>query len=243
MPASGNPSSQNKLLAALSPKCYKRLLPSLELVDVPLGKILYQPKERIKHVYFPRRAVVSMVSIFEDGSMVEVGVVGREGVVGSFLLSGDDMSPHQAIVQIGDGAWRMSADLFKRELDTNGELSNLTRRYSQALFSQVAQTAACNRIHPLAQRLPRWLLLMQDRMQSQTLQLTHDFIATMLGARRAGVTVAASKLQRAGIISYSRGKVSIIEQEKLEAASCECHRIVQDEYNRLLGRYAPPRES
>jgi len=243
MPPSENPRSENKLLAALSAKCYKRLTPSLQLVDFPLGKILYQQKQRIKYVYFPRRAAVSMVNIFEDGSMVEVGVVGREGVLGSFLLSGDDTSPHQAIVQIGDGAWRMSADIFKRELDSNGELSNLTRRYSQALFTQVAQTAACNRIHTIAQRLPRWLLLMQDRMQSQTLQLTHEFIATMLGARRAGVTLAASKLQADGIIRYSRGKVSIIEQEKLEEASCECHRIVHDEYNRLLGRYAPPRES
>ena len=243
MPPSENPRSENKLLAALSAKCYKRLTPSLQLVDFPLGKILYQQKQRIKYVYFPRRAAVSMVNIFEDGSMVEVGVVGREGIVGSFLLSGDDTSPHQAIVQIGDGAWRMPAAAFEREIDSNGELSNLIRRYSQALFTQVAQTAACNRIHPIAQRLPRWLLLMQDRMQSQNLQLTHEFIATMLGTRRAGVTLAASKLQAAGIIRYSRGKVSILEQEKLEAASCECHRIVRDEYNRLLGRYAPPKES
>jgi CRP-like cAMP-binding protein len=237
------PRAENKLLGALSAKCYKRLLPEFELVELPLGKILYHQNQRIKHVYFPRWAAVSMVSVFEDGSMVEVGVVGREGIVGSFLLSGDDTSPHQAIVQIGDGAWRMSAAAFKRELDSNGELSNLTRRYSQALFTQVAQTAACNRIHTISERLPRWLLLMQDRMQSQTLQLTHEFIATMLGARRAGVTLAASKLQAAGIIRYSRGKVSILEQEKLESASCECHKIVQDEYNRLLGRYAPPRES
>ena len=237
------PRAENKLLAALSAKCYKRLLPEFEPVDLPLGKILYHQNQRIKHVYFPRWSAVSMVNVFEDGSMVEVGVVGREGVVGSSLLSGDDTSPHQAIVQIGDGAWRMSAAAFKREIDSNGELSNLIRRYSQALFTQVAQTAACNRIHTISERLPRWLLLMQDRMQSQTLQLTHEFIATMLGARRASVTLAASKLQAAGIIRYSRGKVSIIEQEKLEEASCECHRIVHDEYNRLLGRYAPPRES
>jgi len=243
MPLSEVPRAENKLLGALSAKCYKRLLSELELVEFPLGKILYHQNQRIKHVYFPRWAAVSMVNVFEDGSMVEVGVVGREGVVGSSLLSGDDISPHQAIVQISDGAWRMPAAAFEREIDSNGELSNLIRRYSQALFTQVAQTAACNRIHPIAQRLPRWLLLMQDRMQSQNLQLTHEFIATMLGTRRAGVTLAASKLQAAGIIRYSRGKVSILEQEKLEAASCECHRIVRDEYNRLLGRYAPPKES
>jgi len=132
---------------------------------------------------------------------------------------------------------------FKREIERNGELSNLVRRYSQALFTQVAQTAACNRIHPVAQRLARWLLLMQDRIQSQDLHLTHEFIATMLGSRRAGVTLAAGKLQAEGIIRYSRGKVSILDQEKLEDASCECHTIVHDEYNRLLGRYAPPKES
>lgn len=243
MPVSENPRSENKLLAALSAKCYKRLSPSIELIDLPLGKILYPQKQRVKHVYFPRWAAVSMVNTFEDGSMVEVGVVGREGVLGSFLLSGDDISPHQAIVQIGDGGWKMPVDVFKREIERNGELSNLTRRYSQALFTQVAQTAACNRIHPISQRLARWLLLMQDRVQSQNLHLTHEFIATMLGSRRAGVTLAAGKLQAEGIIRYSRGKVSIIEQEKLEEASCECHRIVHDEYNRLLGRYAPPRES
>jgi CRP-like cAMP-binding protein len=167
---------------------------------------------------------------------VEVGVVGQEGVLGSSLLSGDDIAPHQAIVQLGDGAWRMEAGDFKRELAANGELSNLTRRYSQALFAQVAQTAACNRTHSIAQRLARWLLLIRERVQADTLQLTHEFLATMLGARRAGVTLAASKLQTAGIIRYSRGRVTILEQVKLEAASCECHRIVRDEYRRLLSK-------
>ena len=232
---------ENELLEALSAEYYDRLVPDLELVDFPLGKILYHQKQRIKYVYFPRWAAVSMVNILEDGAMVEVGVVGREGVVGASLLSGDDVSPHQAIVQIADGAWRMEAGVFRREIESNGELTNITRRYLQALFTQVAQTAACNRMHPIVERLARWMLLMQDRIQSDTLQLTHEFIATMLGSRRAGVTLAAGTLQAAGIIRYQRGKVTILDRKKLEEASCECHRLVRDEYDRLLGKFSPAR--
>lgn len=226
----------NKLLTALSSKTYKRLAPQLDAVEFPLGKILYHPKQIIDYVYFPRFTAVSMVNIFEDGSMVEVGVIGREGVVGASLLSGDDISQHQAIVQIADGGWRLKAKAFKREMESNGELAGLTRRYTQALFTQVSQTAACNRMHPIVQRLARWLLLMQDRMESDTLNLTHEFIATMLGARRAGVSIAASALQKAGIIKYRRGTVTILDQKMLEDASCECHRVVRDEYRRLLGK-------
>jgi CRP-like cAMP-binding protein len=233
------PLPENKLLAALSSKCYRRLIPELEIMDLPLGKILYNPKQPIKSVYFPRRAAVSMVNIFEDGSMVEVGVVGPEGMVGTPLLAGDDVSPHQAIVQIADGGWRMKAEVFKREMESNGELANMARRYSQALFTQVAQTAACNRMHPIVKRLARWLLLMQNRVESDVLQLTHEFIATMLGTRRAGVTIAAGTLQAAGIITYHRGKVTILDQKKLEQASCECYRIVRNEYDRLLNNYNP----
>src|SRR6266446_2783167 len=154
---------ENKLLAALTARCFKRLFPDLEAMELPLGKILYSPKQLIKSVYFPRWAAVSMVNIFEDGSMVEVGVVGREGMVGISLLSGDDISPHQAIVQIADGGSRMKTAVFKKEIETNGELANISRRYLQALFTQVAQTASCNRMHSIAQRLARWMLLMQDR--------------------------------------------------------------------------------
>jgi len=229
---------ENKLLAALSARCYKRLFPDLEAIELPLGEILYSPKQLIKSVYFPRWAAVSMVNIFEDGSMVEVGVVGREGMAGISLLSGDEQSPHQAIVQIADGGWRMKASVFKREIENNGELANITRRYSQALFTQVAQTAACNRMHPIVKRLARWLLLMQNRMESDVMQLTHEFISTMLGTRRAGVTIAAGKLQAAGIITYHRGKVTILDQKELEKVSCECYRIVRDEYDRLLGIFS-----
>ena len=234
-----SPVSENKLLAALSAKCYNRLLPELEMVEMTIGKILYSPKQQIKYVYFPRWAAVSMVNIFEDGSMVEVGVVGREGMVGISLLSGDDISPHQAIVQIADGGSRMKTAVFKKEIETNGELANISRRYLQALFTQVAQTASCNRMHSIAQRLARWMLLMQDRVELDVLNLTHEFISTMLGTRRAGVTIAAGTLQTAGIIRYHRGKVTILDQKRLEEASCECYKIVRNEYDRLLGGYDP----
>ena len=239
MPLSGTTTSENKLLAALSTKCRDRLDPYLEFVNFPLGEVIYHQYATIKHVYFPRWSAVSMVNILKDGSMVEVGVVGREGVVGASLLSGDNLSPHYTMVQIADGAWRMKARVFKGELAANGELDNLIRRYSQALFTQVAQTAACNRLHPIVERLARWLLIMQERMESDNLHLTHEFIATMLGTRRAGVTLAAGTLQKAMIIKYHRGKVIILDREKLEKAACECYRIVSDEYERLLGKYAP----
>jgi len=160
-------------------------------------------------------------------------------MVGASLISGDNVSLHQAIVQIADSAWRLNSEIFKREIENNGELAQIARRYSQALFAQVAQTAACNRMHPIGKRLARWLLLMQDRVGSDVLQLTHEFLATMLGTRRAGVSIAAGKLQASGIISYHRGKVTILDQRKLEEASCECHRIVVAEYHRLLGKLSP----
>lgn len=236
-----NPSSQpaNKLLAALSQQSYKRLAPHLEPVAFVLGDILYHPKQQIKQVYFPHKTTVSMVNILEDGSMVEMGVVGNEGMVGTSLLSGDDISPHQAIVQIADSGMRMKAAAFKEEVKDNAEFNNLAHRYLQALFIQIAQTGACNRMHPIVERLARWLLLCQDRMESDTLQLTHEFIATMLGARRAGVSIAAGTLQAAGIIGYHRGKVIIQDRERLEEASCECYRTVKNEYDRLLDRYHP----
>jgi CRP-like cAMP-binding protein len=229
----------NKLLSALSEKSYTALSPHLEPFNLDLGKILYHPKGVVHHVYFPHQSIISMVNILEDGSMVEVGVVGSEGMLGTSLLSGDDISPHQAIVQIADGSVRMKAEFFKEEIKKNAEFTNLMQRYLQALFTQVAQTAACNRLHPIVERLARWMLLTQDRMGTDTLQLTHEFIATMLGTRRAGVTLAAGTLQAAGIITYKRGTMIIRDRERLEEASCECHRIVRDEYERLIGKYLP----
>jgi CRP-like cAMP-binding protein len=229
----------NKLLAALSTKSYKHLAPLLEPTVLKLGDILYHPKEVIRQVYFPHKSIISMVNILEDGSMVEVGVVGSEGMLGTALLSGDNISTHQAIVQVANGSVRMKAAAFQEEIRKNSEFNILVQRYLQALFTQVAQTAACNRLHPIVERLARWLLLTQDRMETERLQLTHEFIATMLGTRRAGVTVAAGTLQAAGIITYNRGAVIIRDRERLEEASCECYRIVRDEYDRLLGKYLP----
>ena len=233
------PQSENKLLAALSRQSYERMIPHLELVSFTLGDVLYQPKQPIKHVYFLHKTTVSIVNILEDGAMVEIGVVGSEGMLGTALLSGDDISPHQAVVQIADGGVRVKAEIFKKEIKNNAELNELVHRYLQALFTQIGQTGACNRMHPIAERLARWLLLCQDRMESDTLQLTHEFIATMLGARRAGVSIAANTLQTAGIISYHRGKVIVRDREGLEEASCECYRTIKDEYDRLLGKYIP----
>jgi len=233
------PQPENKLLAALSRQSYERLIPHLEPVAFALGDILYYAKQPIKHVYFPHKTTISMVQILEDGSMVELGVVGREGMLGTAILSGDDISVHQAIVQIADSGMRMKAEAFKQEIKNNAELNELAHRYLQALFIQIAQTGACNRLHPIVERLARWMLLCQDRMESDTLLLTHEFIATMLGARRAGVSIAANTLQAAGLISYSRGKVMIQSRERLEEASCECYRTVKDEYDRLLSKYFP----
>jgi CRP-like cAMP-binding protein len=215
---------ENKLLASLSRRSYERLIPHLELVIFELGQVLYNPKQKIKHAYFPHRTTISIVQILEDGSTVEAAVVGSEGMVGTPLLSGDDISPNQAIVQIADGGVRMKAETFQEEVKSNTEFNELVHRYLQALFTQILQTGACNRLHPVAERLARWLLLCQDRMESDTLFLTHEFIATMLGARRAGVSVAANILQTAGIISYHRGKVIILDREALEEAACECYR-------------------
>lgn len=230
--------AKNRLLAHLPAENYQRFFPLLEAIELPLGKILYHPRQRIDYVYFPNKSAVSMVNIFESGATVEVGLIGGDGMVGVSLLSGDDRSQHQAIVQIADGGWRMKANEFMTALETNAELEKVVRRYSQALFIQVAQTAACNRLHTIVQRLARWLLLSQDRMESDTLNLTHEFLSTMLGARRAGVTLAAGTLQNSGLIKYRRGTVTIINRKKLEQASCECHRIVRDEYDRLLGKSA-----
>lgn len=232
MTLSDVPPNQNSLLAALSPTYFNRLEPALELVRLRRGEILYYPKQVIKDVYFPIRSAVSMVNIFENGSMVEVGLIGREDMVGTSLLSGDDISPHQAIVQLADNAWRMKASAFKQEV-RGGELDNVTRRYMQALFTQVAQTAACNRIHPIVERLARWLLLMQDRQDSDTLHLTHEFIATMLGARRAGVSVAAANCRqpRSSAITGAKSRfstapgwktrlVSAIELSRMSMTDC-----------------------
>jgi CRP-like cAMP-binding protein len=228
---------ENQLLAALSTKYYNHILPLLEPISFALGDILYQPQALIRYVYFPHRTVISIVNVLQNGSMVEMTLVGSEGMLGTALLSGDDRSPHQAIVQVADSGLRMKTRVFKKELSQQAELRRLVLSYSQALFVQVAQTAACNSLHPIVQRLARWLLMTQDRMRSDTFHLTHGFIATMLGVQRAGVTIAAGSLQKTGIIEYSRGRVTVLRRHDLEAAACECYATIKAETARLLDQY------
>jgi CRP-like cAMP-binding protein len=240
MPEAKTPSRviENQLLAALSSKSYNHLAPLLEQVSLTLGKILYSPQAAILYVYFPHQTVISLVNILkQDDAKIEIAITGSEGMLGTSLLSGDDKSSHQAIVQIAGEGMRMKAAAFKKECKENAEFQAMALRYSQALFVQVAQTAACNTLHPIAQRLARWLLMSQDRMRAETFSLTHEFLAIMLGVQRAGVTIAAGKIQKAGIIEYRRGKVTVLRRHDLEKATCECYATIKAETARLLPQY------
>lgn len=225
----------NRLLDALSEQDFRHLAPHLEPVPLVLGQILYQPQQVIEYVYFPQRGTVSLINILEDGSMVEVGMIGGEGMAGTPLVLASKTSPHQAVVQIPDGALRMRAEVLINQLEQIPHLNELLLRYTQALMIQIAQTAACNCIHSVEERLARWLLQTQDRAQSDFLDLTQDFLSAMLGVRRASVSVAAGALQGAGVIKYKRGKITVVDREALEEISCECYRATNAEYDRLLG--------
>jgi CRP-like cAMP-binding protein len=187
------------------------------------------------HVYFPTTAIVSMLYIMENGETAEIGVVGNEGVVGIALFMGGDTAPNRAIVQSAGAAFRMKADALRSEFIRAGEFQRLLLRYTQALITQISQTAVCNRLHPIEQQLCRWLLLSHDRLQSDELRMTQEMIANMLGVRREGVTYAAGHLQAEGLIKYARGRITILDREGLEATVCECYQVVKDEYDRLLG--------
>lgn len=226
---------KNRLLAALPPEEYERLLPNLENVLVSFKQILYQVNEPIEYLYFPNNALVSLITIMENGDAVEVGTVGNEGIVGLPVFLGAERIPGQAFAQIPGTAMRMRADVFKREVTPASRLFNLLQRYTQALFNQVAQSAACNRLHSIEERLCRWLLMTQDRVGSDEFPLTQEFMGHMLGVRRASVSVAASILQNAGLIRYSRGKMTIVDRVGLENSACECYRIIKAEFQRLLG--------
>jgi CRP-like cAMP-binding protein len=230
----GSESRQNQLLAALSEIEYQRLVPNLELVSLPLHKVIYEPGEPITHVYFPHQALVSLVSLMEDGSTVEVGLVGNEGMVGLPVIWGGDTTTTKAFVQIADSGSRMKASLLKIEFDRGDQLQTLLLRYMQALHTQISQLAACNRLHMIEGRLARWLLSVHDRMQKDEFPLTHEFIGQMLGTRRAGVTEAAGVLSQGGMIRYTRGKITILDRPKLEATACECYGLVKSEFTRLL---------
>ena len=227
----------NHILAALPAAEYERLLPSLEHVALPvalpLGEVLYEPHELLQHIYFPDRGIISLTSMMENGAEVEVGVIGNEGMFGLPVALGTNSMPLRAMVQIPGSALRMKAAVLKEEIKECRPLYRLLLRYSQALFIQSAQSAACNRLHSLDERLVRWLLMCHDRVMSDHLQLTHEFLAIMLGSRRAGVSEAASNLQANGIISYTLGLIQVLDREGLEAAACECYQIVKEEFVRL----------
>jgi CRP-like cAMP-binding protein len=225
---------KNLILNSLPSREYERMLPDLELISLPLDVILYRSGEVVEHVYFPDAGIVSLVTHMRSGVSVEVGLIGRDGMVGIPVLLGDDIASEEAIVQIAGGAMRMSAALFKERLKKNhNPLLTQLLLYTRNLMRQVAQTAACNRLHTVEERLSRWLLMCHDRMESDELPLKQEFISNMLGTRRASVGDAATGLQAEGLIRYSRGHISILKRKGLEKAACECYRAVKEETERL----------
>jgi CRP-like cAMP-binding protein len=225
---------QNLLLAALPVADFARLESSLELVLMPLGHVLYESGNQLQHVYFPADCIVSLLYVMEDGHSAEIAIVGHEGVVGVALFMGGETTPSRGIVQSAGSAWRLPGRLLKEEFFRGGALQHLLLRYTQALLTQMAQTAACNRHHTVDQQLCRWLLLSLDRLASNELVMTQELIANMLGVRREGVTEAAGQLQKLGLIHYSRGRIRVLDRPGLERKSCECYRVVKLEFDRLL---------
>ena len=225
---------QNHLLAALSAGVLQRWLPNLERVDMPLGDVLYEAGETSRYVYFPTTSIVSLLYLMENGASAEIAVVGNEGMVGISLFMGGGSTSSRALVQSAGTGFRMPADKFKKEFDRSSAVLHLLLRYTQALITQMAQTAVCNRHHSLDQQLCRWLLLSLDRLQGDKLEMTQKLIANMLGVRREGVTQAALHLQEAGLIRYVRGHITVLDRQQLETRSCECYAVVKKEYHRLL---------
>ena len=221
-------SPANSLLASLPRKAYLALLPALAPVDLVFGKVLYEPGDTIRDIYFPIRSVVSLLTVVDGHAALEVGMVGREGMVGVPLTLGIDVSPVRALVQGAGSALQMSAARFRKEFDASPPLQRALLRYTHALMSQITQTAACNRFHMVDARLARWLLMTRDRLRSGEFRLTHEFLSDMLGVRRVGVTEAASVLQKRRLIDYSRGNIRILDDAGLESASCSCYERVSD---------------
>ena len=225
---------KNHLLDALPAGDYARLAPYLEVVTMPLGEVLYESGARLRHVYFPMTSIVSLLYVMEDGASAEIAVVGNEGMLGISLFMGGETTPSHAVVQSAGHGVRLKAQLLKEEFARFGPLMHLLLRYTQALITQMAQTAVCNRHHSVDQQLCRWLLLSLDRLATNELSMTQELIANMLGVRREGVTEAAGKLQDAGLIRYQRGRITVLDRPGLEARSCECYRVVKTEFDRLL---------
>ena len=226
--------SQNHLLAALPPAEYDRLAAHLELVPMPLGQMLYEPGSQLRHAYFPTTSIVSLHYVTESGASAETAGVGNEGVVGVSLFMGGDTTSSSAVVQTGGHAYRLERSILKNEFNRAGLLQRLLLRYTQALMTQMAQTAACNRHHSVQQQLCRWLLLTLDRLPSRELIMTQELVASMLGVRRESVTDAAGNLQAAGYIRYRRGHLGVLDRAGLESRACECYAVVKKELDRLL---------
>lgn len=232
--ATAHDPKQNHLLAALPPSEFERIAPDLELVTLKLGEVLYESGGRLTHVYFPTDSIVSLLYVMENGASAEIAVVGNEGILGISLFMGGETTPSRAVVQSGGFGYRLRAQQLKQEFNRGGPMMHLLLRYTQALITQMSQTAVCNRHHSVDQQLCRWLLLSLDRLPSDELIMTQELIANMLGVRREGVTAAAGKLRDAGIIQYSRGRIKVLDRAKLEAQVCECYAVVKKEFDRLL---------
>jgi len=224
----------NLLLAALPESEFQRVQPYLKLVPMPLGEAIYEAGVVLRHVYFPVDAIVSLLYVMADGAAAEIAVVGNDGVIGISLFMGGETTPSRAVVQSAGHAFRLQGELLKAEFMRAGPMQNLLLRYTQALLTQMAQTAVCNRHHSLDQQLCRWLLLSLDRLRSNELVMTQELIANMLGVRREGVTEAARRLQNAGLIRYSRGRITVLDRAGIEARTCECYAVVKRESDRLL---------
>jgi len=225
---------QNHILAALPAEDLARLQPDLELIPMALGWAVYESGGRMRYLYFPTTSIVSLLYVMESGASAEIAVSGNEGLVGISLFMGGESTPSRAVVQSAGKGYRLRASVVKKEFALGGNLQHLALRYTQALITQMAQTAVCNRHHALDQQLCRWLLLSLDRLQGNELLMTQELIANMLGVRREGVTEAAGKLQAAGLIHYSRGKITVLDRPKLEQRVCECYAVVKKEFDRLL---------
>ncbi|HUW75546.1 MAG TPA: Crp/Fnr family transcriptional regulator [Gallionella sp.] len=231
---SGHTPNQNHLLAALPAEVFERLSPHLELISMPLGEVLYESGGQLQHVYFPTTAILSLHYVMEDGASAEIAGVGNEGVLGISLFMGGNTTPSRATVQTGGHGYRLRGQLMMEEFNRAGPMMRLMLRYTQALMTQMSQTAVCNRHHSVEQQLCRWLLLTLDRLPSSELTMTQELIASMLGVRREGITETAGNLQREGLISYRRGHITVLDRSRLESHACECYGVVKKEFHRLL---------
>lgn len=227
---------KNHLLSSLPADEFERVVSKLQPIAFDLGDVLYESGDTMASAYFPTTAIVSLLYVMQNGATAEIGVVGNDGLLGIALFMGGETTPNRAIIQSSGGALAMKAQDLKAEFALGGVFQQMMLRYTQALMTQISQTAVCNRLHPIEQQLCRWLLLSHDRLDSDLLVMTHDLISNMLGVRREGITLAAKKLATRNLIKNVRGTITVLDRQGLEAAVCECYKVVNNEYNRLLGR-------